>query len=312
MLAADPVQKRALPGRGALPSGLAVDFGGTKIAAARLLNGEILAQRLIKTEGNAPVASQIDAIIQLLHSLEVRQDDQIGIAVTGRVERTGLWHALNKTTLSQVQVVPLQEILSQHFDRMVHVVNDATAAVIGETLSGAGRGYMNVAYLTVSTGVGGGFIIEGKPLLSQSGLAGHAGFMTSRLARDRCGSGRMQTVESIASGRAIARYADDLGHTGMDARAVFEAHLRGENWATELIEQSARAIAETCTNLKCLLDPDIIVLGGSIGLAHGYLAMVQRYLEGEPEIFRPNIAAAALGIGGIFVGALALETGESP
>lgn len=288
-----------------LPSGLAVDFGGTKIAAARLAQGQIVQQVQVATDGQAGDRAQIAAMSGLLDRLDVGDADRIGVAVTGRVTAAGIWQALNSETLENVVSVPLRDILSDRYRRDVAVQNDAVAAACGEALAGAGCGYDSLVYITVSTGVGGGIVLDGAPLVSPNGLAGHVGFTTSRTARDICGSGRAQTVESIASGRAIARLAALQGHGDMDAKAVFAAHLDGQLWARALIRQSAAAIAELCANLKAMLDPEIVLLGGSIGLATGYLALVAEFLDAEPEIFRPKLARASLGLRATFIGALA-------
>jgi N-acylmannosamine kinase len=288
-----------------LPSGLAVDFGGTKIAAARLVRGQVAEQVQVATDGQAGDRGQIAAMAGLLDRLEVGGADRIGVAVTGRVTAAGIWQALNSETLENVVSVPLRAILSRRFGRDVVVQNDAVAAALGEALAGAGRGYRSLAYVTVSTGVGGGIVLNGAPLRSDSGLAGHVGFTTSRIARDICGSGRAQTVESIASGRAIARLAALQDHAGLDAKAVFAAHLDGQLWARALIRQSAGAIAELCGNLKATLDLPLVLLGGSIGLAPGYLELVDGFLQDEPEIFRPKLVRAELGLRATFIGALA-------
>lgn len=289
---------------GILPSGLAVDFGGTKIAAARLMNGEIQKQVAAKTDGNADAPSQVRAITGLLDQLDVRKSDAIGVAVAGRVTGAGVWHPVNRATLAQFQSLALADTLSARYNRNVRVLNDAISTAIGEHLAGAGRGFDRVGFVTVSTGVGGGFVFDGKPLMSGSGLAGHVGFTTSRLATGQCGSGRQKTVESIASGAAIARAATAAGHPGIDAKAVFHAHLNGDIWARDIIHTSANAVAELCANLKAMLDLDIVLLGGSIGLAPGYLALVDGFLKNEPALFRPRLEHAALGLRGAFIGAL--------
>lgn len=287
-----------------LPSGLAIDFGGTKIAAARVLKGEIVAQLHTRTNSTGDVKTQIQTITDLLERLDICATDRIGLAVTGRVDERGYWYALNTKTLTGIASVPLKKMLSDTFDRPVAVLNDAAAAAIGEHHWGAGRGFGSLSFITVSTGVGGGFVLDGVPLHSKNGLAGHVGFTTSRIARDRCGSGRNQTVESIASGNAIARIAAASGHGSPDAKQVYEAYLAGQGWATGIIDQSAEAIAELCANLNSLLDLEIILLGGSIGLAENYIDLVNHHLQTEPALFRPKLALATLGIKGAFLGVL--------
>lgn len=287
-----------------LPSGVTVDFGGTKIAAARITEGVVGNVLISRTDGQADAAGQVDAICELLVQLELLPDEKTAVAVAGRVDEQGNWIPLNTETLSGIEKVPLGKILSQRLHRDVTLLNDATAAAIGEYAAGAGRNTQSMAFITVSTGIGGGIVLNGKPLISPSGLAGHIGFTTSRLASGMCGSGRRQTVENIASGRAIAAQANELGHAGMDAKAVFEAHLAGTDWANAIILRSASAVAELCANLHATLDLDLVVLGGGLGLAEGYLEMVQASLHEEPALFQPPIVAAELGVGAALIGAL--------
>ena len=289
----------------ALPSGVAVDLGGTKIAAARVTDGRVGPLVRVETDGAGGADQQVAAICGLLEELKLRPDEPVGVALAGRVSRDGVWHAVNTDTLSGVTAVPMKALMSEKLNRDVTVENDATAAAVGEHLCGAGQGITSFGFITVSTGVGGGIVLSGRPLISDNGLAGHIGFSTSRIATEQCGSGRDSTVESLAGGRAIAALASKAGHPNMDAKAVFEAHLDGQAWATRLIEQSAQAIAELCANLTSILGLQRIALGGSIGLAPGYLDLVRTELAKEPELFRPDVVPTQLGANSAFVGILA-------
>ena len=277
------------------PSGVAVDFGGTKISATRLRDGVAVDSLKVATDGEASADQQVAVICSLLQRLDLEPGEPVGVALAGRVDRNGCWHALNTETLTGVAEVPLRSLLLDRLNRPVVVENDAIAAAIGEFNHGAGRGCSDFAFVTVSTGVGGGLILNGQPVISSQGLAGHVGFTTTTLGNRRCGSGRINTVESIASGRAIAHCAAALGHHGLSAKDVFEAHLKGAAWATGLIDQSARAVAEMIGNLTALLDLERIALGGSIGMAEGYLERVQQYLADEPVIFQPDLVPVSLG-----------------
>lgn len=289
------------------PSGVAVDFGGTKISATRLVDGTPQDSLKIATDGAASAADQVAAICDLLDQLALQPQEVVGVALAGRVDREGCWHALNTETLSDVQAVPLRAMLSDRLSRPVTVQNDAVAAAIGEYHFGAGQGCRDFAFLTVSTGVGGGLVLDGRPVISARGLAGHVGFTTSTLGDRRCGSGRMNTVESRASGRAIAHYAAEMGQDGLTAKDVFEAHLYGQDWASELIATSAQAVAELIGNLTSLLDLDRVAIGGSIGMAEGYLDQVRAHLAAEPAIFRPDLVSVALGAEAAHVGVLTLR-----
>lgn len=289
----------------ALPSGVAVDLGGTKLAAARVSNGQVGPVLKVETDGGGAANQQVEAICGLLDQLNLQCEDPIGVALSGRVSADGVWHAVNTQTLTGVQAVPIQALLSERLGRAVHVENDATAAAVGEMLAGAGRGVARFGFITVSTGVGGGIVLDGRPVTSQNGLAGHIGFTTSRLATQRCGSGREKTVESIAGGRAIAALAAQAGHPNLDAKAVFEAHLNGQDWASGLIGQSAAAIAELCANLTAILGLERIAIGGSIGFAPGYLELVRAALAQEPALFQVDLTPTQLGANSAFVGVLA-------
>lgn len=286
-------------------SGISVDFGGTKIAASRVADSLITERLEVVTDGSASAAQQIDAIAALIEQLEPRHDDPIGIAVAGRVDSTGTWHAVNSATLNQINAVPLKDALSERFARPVHVQNDAIAAAMGEYVCGAGRAIDRFGFVTVSTGIGGGIILNGRPVISPDGIAGHIGFSTSRLSSATCGSGRIGTIEAFAAGRAIAAEAARLGYRNHDARMVFEAHLKGETWATGLITSSATAVGELCANLRVILGLDHIAIGGSIGLATGYISMVETALEAEPTMFQPHIKEAELGKDAALIGVLA-------
>ena len=285
------------------PTGYAVDLGGTKTAAARIENGEITARVESATDGNADPNNQIALISRLLAELGFRKGDRLGIAVTGRVDERGNWHAVNKSTLTKIRSVPLARKLEDLFGHL-SLFNDATAATLAEHRFGAGRGHANFAYITISTGAGGGLILNDRLHRSPDGMAGHIGFSSSPLGTSRCGSGRIGTVESRAGGRAIAAAAEAAGHAGMDAREVFEAARSGAGWADAIVEDSARAIAELTADLVAIVGVRRIALGGSIGLADGYLERVQACAKEIPEIFRAVIVRSSVGHSGPLLGAL--------
>lgn len=275
-------------------SGFAVDLGGTKTAAARIEDGQVVARLQTSTDAGADMDVQVEVIAGLLAELGYGHGEALGVAVTGRVDRQGDWHAINTGTLRGISAAPLGATLRRRFGHRAHCVNDAAAAALAEARLGAGRGAYNFAYLTVSTGVGGGLVLGGRLIDSGNGLAGHVGFAGSRLGDQRCGSGRLGTVESVAGGRAIAAAA------GLpDARSVFE---RGG--FDGIVDRSAAAIAGLIGDLTAILGLDRVAVGGSIGLAPGYLPLVLRHLEDEPALFRPEVVPAELNHDSGLVGAL--------
>lgn len=277
-------------------AGFAVDLGGTKTAAARIEDARIIARAQVPTDRQAGLDGQVEAMAALLHGLGFRRGDRLGVAVAGRVEAAGSWAAVNAGTLPGIGGVPLLGRLREAFGPGVSLRNDAAAAALAEARMGAGQGAAHFAYLTVSTGVGGGVVLDGRLLESANGLAGHVGFMSSPLGQDPCGSGRVGTVESVASGRAIAAAAGTA-----DARAAFAADSAK---ARAAIARSAAAVARLCGDLTALFGLDRIALGGGIGLAEGYLDAVRARLGEEPPLFRVPLVPAQLGHDSALLGAL--------
>ncbi|WP_281985576.1 ROK family protein [Thalassorhabdomicrobium marinisediminis] len=285
-------------------TGFAADLGGTKTAVARIEGGTVVQRLTVRTNGAAEPDAQIAAIGDLLVQLGHRRGAPLGVAVAGRVDGAGGWHAVNEGTLSGIGDFDLRGALLQAFGR-ASCLNDAAAAAFAEGLYGAGANSECFAYITVSTGVGGGLVIHNRLLSSANGLSGHVGFVASRLARTACGSGRQATVESVAGGRGIAAAAGAAGYADHDARAVFDAAAKGQDWADQIVTTSARAIAALIGDLTAILGLDTVALGGSIGLAAGYLDRVRHALTEEPALFRPDIVHASLGHDAPLIGALA-------
>ncbi|MFP7570449.1 ROK family protein [Marivita sp. S2033] len=285
-------------------TGFAADLGGTKIAAARIENGTVVDRLIAPTDSAADPEAQIATIGSLLVKLGHEAGAPLGVAVAGRVDASGAWHAVNRGTLPAILGFGLEQYLNRRFGAAT-CLNDAAAAAFAEGLFGAGRDSDSFAYLTVSTGVGGGLVLGKRLVSSANGLAGHVGFVTSRFASLPCGSGRMATVESTAGGRGIAAAAAAGGHPGMDARAVFAAAAQGEHWAEGIVANSAKAVAALIGDLAAILGLETVAMGGSIGLAPGYIEHTRSALDEEPALFRPTLVAAELGHDAPLIGALA-------
>ena len=288
-------------------SGCAIDIGGTKTAAVRYENGKPVSRVLRATDGAKDLGGYIDDISSLLAELEWQQGrDPLGVAVAGLVSTNGEWTAGNSNTLTSLQIAPLGQALEAAFGPHC-LMNDAASATLAEYKFGVGAGALSFVYLTVSTGVGGGAVVNGKLVQGKRGIAGHFGFTTSRFANEVCGCGRDSTFESVASGKAIAAAARKAGHADLSARDVFDAVSNGEDWAVEIVERSASSIAELCANLVAMLDPDCIALGGSVGQAQGYIERVQKHLKTEPKLFQVPTELASLGPDGPLLGTLIVE-----
>ncbi len=232
----------------------AIDLGGTQIRAAIVdQNGAIVARQACAT----PAQSGPDAVIARLHALavEVSQGHDIagvGIAMPGPIN-TRTRTALGIPTLKGFDHLPLGERLEEMFGQPVIIENDAIAAAIGEWRFGAGRGCNDIVYVTVSTGIGGGVIINGKPMRGANGLAGHIGHMQIVENGAICSCGRKGCWEAYASGYALEQ------RTGRSAE-----HLFADGTSADVIEQEAHYLGVGIINLLHLFNPDRVVLGGSI------------------------------------------------
>lgn len=287
-------------------SGIAIDCGGTKTAVARVVDGSVVERLQVETLATATPEQLVDSFVELVRQLNPQPVDRISAALTGRIDQRGIWHAVNLATLGEVNKVPIADMLEQRFQRKVSVMNDATAGAIAEHRFGSGIKSARMAYITVSTGVGAGIIIDNQPLFSPKGLVGHVGFVSSSLSKRLCGSGRHGTVESVAAGNAIAVLAEQAGYTANPAD-VFAAFRLGEAWAVDIVSTSAIAVAELTADLTAMLDLELIVLGGSVGLAEGYLEQVVKAQSSLPPMFQIPIHKASLD-DAVLLGALAHET----
>lgn len=276
---------------------VAVDFGGTKIAVARIVADEFVDKRHIATDQAASPDAQFATIVELIDSLKGDSECvKIGVAVCGRIDAQGQWHAVNQATLRDLAAFPLQARLEAQYQSPVCVMNDGVASAWGEyVFRSRSEPVGTLLYMTVSTGIGGGLVIDGKPLVSAHGLAGHIGFMRSPLATEACHSGRAGTLETVASGTSIGRRGSTAEEPGLSGFDVYQRHLSGNAAATAVVDASAQAVAVAIADVTALLDIDLVAIGGGIGLAVGYIERVRRHLDDEPAIFRPEVFPALLG-----------------
>ncbi|WP_164892924.1 putative N-acetylmannosamine-6-phosphate 2-epimerase [Mesorhizobium sp. M7A.F.Ca.US.010.02.1.1] len=263
------------------PTVLGIDIGGTKTMAALVSGGKVIEDMIVPTAREAGPDAWLASLAQSTSAWS-RRFSRIGIAVTGLVE-DGRWSALNPATLGIPDDYPLVERASSVFGKPVCAVNDAQAAAWGEYKFGAGQG-RDIVFLTISTGIGGGVVCNGRLL---SGLAGHFGLIRG-LSEDRA------PLEDSTSGRWIASEALKAGSKA-DAADVFGRALKGEDWAGAIVSRSASRVAALCRDIQMMFDPKSIVIGGSIGLAEGYLDRVRAHLSEVPPRLSPDLVAAKLG-----------------
>ncbi|MDN0124094.1 N-acetylmannosamine kinase [Yersinia aleksiciae] len=273
---------------------LALDIGGTKIAAAVVTeSGMLMGRQQVATPrcGAEQLAIALDTLITPYRHLV----DFVAVASTGIISG-GRLTALNPANLGGLADFPLQECIQSIADLPCVLLNDGQAAAWAEyqALSDDRNSQIpvnNMMFVTVSTGVGGGIILNKKLLVGNHGLAGHIGHTLADPHGLLCGCGRRGCVESVASGTAIG--AETLGWKQPAAAAkVFEMAQLGNLQAENIISRSAMAIAQMLADMKMALDLEIVILGGSVGLAVGYLERVIGAQKALPEIYRVPMQAA--------------------
>jgi predicted NBD/HSP70 family sugar kinase len=280
---------------------LALDVGGTKMLAALVSGGQVLEARTIGTPRDNAPDRWCDSLAALAEPWTGRFA-HAGLALTGGIV-DGRWFALNPATLPVPAGFPVVDEMRRRLGVPVRACNDAQAAAWGEFRHGAGRG-RDIVFLTVSTGIGGGIVSGGRLLSGRSGLAGHVGQI--RLA-SADGSARL---EDLVAGRAVAGAAD--GRAADAAGVADAAFVRGEAWALAIMDVSAALLARAVSDLQLLFDPDLVVIGGGLGLNADYRRRLVHAVESLPDVLRPTVVAAELGVnaGVVGVAALAGEANE--
>jgi glucokinase len=188
---------------------LAVDIGATRVRIAVIEeHGALLWRESLLTQaqnGPAVTLERIAAVIQqAMTSAPGGNVSAIGIGAPGPLDP---WEGIiyDPPNLPGWDALPLKRIFQDRFGLPVYVGNDANLAGLGEYRYGAGRGVSDIVYLTISTGVGGGIISNGRLLLGADGLAGETGHMSVEARGPRCNCGNRGCLEVVASGPAIAR-----------------------------------------------------------------------------------------------------------
>jgi glucokinase len=264
---------------------LAIDLGGTQIRAAHVSPDlTVSCRRALETRDEEGVEAVIDRISAAARV--VREDAQragladpvgIGISSPGPLDP---WRGVvvAPPNLAGWRDVPLASRIEEALGLPTFLERDTNAAVMAEWRYGAAKGADNVIYVTVSTGIGGGLIVDGRPLLGKDGTAGEIGHITVEIDGPLCGDGMPGHAEAIGSGRAIAREGRALLKKGeapglaalaadaeVDAELVARAADAGDVACQRVLERAWVAIGALCAGLVIALNPEVIVLGGSIG-----------------------------------------------
>jgi glucokinase len=300
---------------------IAIDLGGTQLRAALVTkSGQIIAHErtatLVREGPDAVIGRMLRLVDTMRHALPAGDTILgVGVCAPGPLDPfTGIVYA--PPHLPGWHEIPLRSMIAEATGLPVELGNDANAAAVGEWRFGGGRGYQNVVFITVSTGIGGGVIADGRLLLGRMGSAAELGFMLLDKEQgtiwEDLASG---TALAAAAAAAMAERADTLLHKLATPATVSGAHVaeaaaRGDALAAELMAREARLLGYGFASCLHIFSPEIILVGGSVVLNNpGLLPRAREiaYANAKVDLYRGvPIELAELGENAGILGAAAL------
>jgi glucokinase len=305
----------------------AIDLGGTKLrsivadASGRVLGDDI---RLSHAQEGLEVVlgRMVECLDASLAKAGVERSRLrgLGIASPGAVDSVrGI--VPDAPQLPGWRDVPLARLVEERVGVPVRLENDATAAALGEHRFGAGRGSRYMLYLTVSTGIGGGIIIDGEMYGGKSGAAGELGHVVIDMNGPPCGCGARGCLEALASGTAIGKRGEDLAESGrspilarlrreegrVTAEMMQRAAEKGDRASREAFREAGRYLGVALASYVNIFDPEVIVIGGGVAKA-GDLLLEQARMEMQALAMVQPLRGVRLVVSelGEFVGALGM------
>lgn len=259
-----------------------IDIGGTKTSVSLgSAQGKILIRQVFPTENVRPTLNLAKRIIRAYlrkYDRKFKKTKGIGISCAGPLDlKKGL--LINPPNMPTWRNVPLRKIFARSFSLPVAIDNDANCAALAEKTFGAGRKVRTLFYYTVSTGVGGGLIIDGQIHHGASFDAGEIGHSVLLPGGPKCMCGKQGCLEALSSGTAIARMARKQAATNslilklagsrkdINAIIVAQAAYQGNRLARAIYQQAAFYLGLSIANVIQVINPEMIVIGGGISKA---------------------------------------------
>jgi len=293
----------------------AVDFGGTKLMIGLVdETGAILDRQTVVTPRDAgPPAVAQEAARALRAQLDkrgMRASDLVGVGSTVPALADSARGILLYAPAHGWRDVAFAQMLEAEVGVRARIANDVNACVLAEARFGVGRDVRTMVWITVSTGVGSGLLLDGRLYEGSRALAGEIGHIVVDEKGATCGCGNRGCLEAMAAGPAIAKRARAAGLDAIDARAVAELAKRDDPVAKQVMEDTAvylgRGIA-ACINV---LDPELVVLGGGVAQSLDLLRpTIERTIRERvimPEARGTRIEPSALGYECALIGAATL------
>ena len=265
---------------------IGVDIGGTKIAAGVVDgSGAILHQTRTPMAAKAGADAGLAAVIAAINSVAPKAGKAgaakscgIGLCAPGPLDpEAGV--IINPPNLPCWRNYPLAAAIEGALGVPVKLDNDGNAAALAEARWGAGRGYKNVFYATIGTGIGTGIVLDGRIYHGRTGAAAEGGHVSIDYRGPVCGCGKRGCIEALAAGPAIARRARSKLAEGrpsairelagdkleaVSSEMVSRAFAQGDPVAREILLETVELLAFWLGNMVDLLEPDIVVFGGGV------------------------------------------------
>lgn len=272
---------------------IGIDLGGTKIEGLVLDKGGVERERLRVATPASSYEADIEAIVDLIAQLEGKAGERcsIGIAHPGAISpATGLMKNANSTQLNGRS---LKADLEGRLAREVRMANDANCFAVSEASDGAAAGCAIVFGVILGTGVGGGVVIDGRPLTGAQAIAGEWGHNPLPFPTDserpgpRCYCGRSGCIETWLSGPRLQEQFAQRSGRPLRATEIAEAAQAGDAEAAAQMELYCDRLARALAGIVNILDPHAIVLGGGLSkISQLYERVPQlwtRYVFSEPD-----------------------------
>ena len=245
---------------------IGIDLGGTNVRVAKINeNGEILQELKSPSYGLEGPEVVVPNLVNLIKQIDdYKNCAGIGIGVPGPVDTVNKIMTLS-SNLTGFTNYPMAKMLEEATGLDVYIDNDANVAGLAEALVGAGKGDPIVYYTTVSTGIGGAMVINGKLMSGRAGYAGEVGNLIVDHTRESFNNLNKGATESEASGRAITRKGQQIfGDCIESAGDVFKLYAENDPQAIELVDQVCMDLAIMFSHVAHIVDPNCFVIGGGM------------------------------------------------
>jgi glucokinase len=300
-----------------MPLALALDFGGTKVEAAlvdetgAVLPGSRFRQATGPASTSEALAASVDSVVDSVLGTVPAGERLIGAGIgsAGPVNvALGLVSPLNVPAWRDYPL--LAQVRSRLGGVPTRLRMDGLCITLAEHWVGAAQGYNNVMGMIVSTGVGGGLILDGMTVAGPSGNAGHIGHVEVGGFSDRCACGGLGCVEAIASGPKSVAWARSEGWTGTTGEELAVAYAAGDEIAVAAVRRAGRALGQAIASATSLNDLEIVAIGGGFSHVSPDLFDFIREAIAERTAFRfvtdVTVVASTLSGEGPLIGAAAL------